>query len=120
MNRFVNMSLAYVSIIAFPLLGGCAGAQTKVDDTLSNQNVQNGIQLACAVYTGIKAGYDGYAADHKVSDTVTRAVAGADAAVTTICAHPPTSTAELVSKVTQAGVAVINALKQAQQEAAAS
>jgi hypothetical protein len=31
--------------------------QTKIDDTLSNQDVQNGIELSCGVYQGIKLGY---------------------------------------------------------------
>jgi hypothetical protein len=97
------------------LLCGCASVQTKVDDTLSNQDVQTGIQLACATFTGISAGWDVYAANHHVSDDAMTAVAGAKAAVGTICTPPyPTDTASLIATVTHAGVAVMSALQEAQ------
>jgi hypothetical protein len=97
------------------LLCGCAGVQTKVDETLQNQNVQTGIQLACATFTGVSAGWDVYAADHHVSNDATKAVVAAKAAVGTICTPPyPTDTATLIAAVTHAGVAVMTALQDAQ------
>lgn len=104
--------------VTLVLLCGCAGTQTKVDSVLQNQNVTTGIQLACATFQGVSAGFDAYAADHKISDTAMNAVTAAKAAVGTVCIVPyPTDTATLIARVTQAGVAVITALQEAQKEA---
>lgn len=117
MNRGINTHVIYAAILVASLsLTGCAIQQTKIDETLSDKDVQNSIQLACGVYGGIKAGYDDYANSHKISDKIKSAVAGADVAITIICANPPTSTAELVAKVTQAGVAVLGALQEAKKD----
>lgn len=111
----------YAILAAAVALSGCADLPTKVDATLSSQNVQTGIQLTCATYTGLEAGWDVYAADHKVSDTALKAVSAARAAVGTICQPPyPQDTADFIARVTQAGVAVITALQEAQKEANAS
>jgi len=97
-------------------LTACAGAMTKVDDTLANDDVQTGLMFACAVYHGVEAGWDVYAADKDdISQDALKAVSAAKAAVGTICTAPyPTSTNTLVAKVVEAGLAVAKALKQAQ------
>lgn len=116
------MKLAIIALGGALLLAGCAGTTTKIDETLENQNVQSGIQLACATYTGIKAGYAAYAENHDISDKTAKIVAGVTAGVDAVCTAPyPASTADLIAKVTQAGVAVFNALQEERrtQEAAA-
>jgi hypothetical protein len=97
-------------------LSACAGDQvTKVDATLASDDVQNGLQLACAVYHGVEAGWDIYAADNHVSDDALKAVTAAKAAVGSICTPPyPTSTAEAIATVVKAGSEVMKSLRAAQ------
>jgi hypothetical protein len=100
------------------MLAGCASGTaplTQVDATLSNANVQTGIQLACAVVTGAKAGWNAYAAGHKVSTTNQASADAAIAGVTALCTPPyAQNTADAIAKVTAAGVAVMMALSSEQ------
>lgn len=104
------------------VLTGCSSDKlTKVDDALSSDNVQTGITLACATYTGIKAGYDAYAIDNPVSDKTAKIIETAVAGVDEICRPPyPASTNEVIAKVTRAGVAVYNALMEAKRATASA
>ena len=111
MRKLFGAALLGVSLI----LAGCSSSGTapltQIDSTLSNQNVQTGIQLACAVVTGAKAGWDAYAANHKVNATNQANATAAIAGVTALCTPPyATNTADAVAKITAAGVAVIASL----------
>lgn len=107
----VKIRLCLVGLFCLFAAACASDGQPKIDETLSSDQVQTGITLACSVYVGIKAGYDAYATDHPVKEKTTQAIALASAGITEICTPPyPTSTNELIAKVTKAGVAVYNAL----------
>ncbi len=108
--------LALVGLMALFAVSACSTtSQTRVDEALASENVQTGIQLACATYEGIKLGYDAYVEGREVKPEVKKKVDLAVAAVGSFCTPPyPNSTASLVAKVTIAGVQVIQALKEQQ------
>jgi hypothetical protein len=106
------LALAGIAVVAL-LLTGCAGAKTKVDDTLASADVQTGIELVCAVYHGIRPGYDDYITTHPIGEKAEHTVAVALDGVDVICTAPyPNSTDTLIAKVTQAAVAMTTAMKE--------
>jgi hypothetical protein len=123
-SRILRYAAAMITLGIMALgLSACAGDTTKVDAALSSQNVQNGIQLACATFTGISVGYDIYVADHHVSEDAAKAVAAAKAALfgdpslptadqKGICTPPyPDSSATAIAAVMRAGANVYKALQ---------
>jgi hypothetical protein len=121
LHKLFGAALLAVSLF----LAGCSSSGTapltQIDSTLSNQNVQTGIQLACAVVTGAKAGWNAYAAGHKVSTVNQTNADAAIAGVTALCTPPyAANTADAIAKVTAAGVAVMMALSSEQGGATAA
>lgn len=115
MRKITALSLPAFTAAGVLLLAGCSSTTgnptTQIDQTLSNQNVQTAVQLACAVVTGAEAGWNAYAANHKVNPTNQANATAAIAGISALCTPPyATNTADAIAKITAAGVAVVASL----------
>lgn len=120
------MKLVIAALCGSLVLTGCASKNgtadlTKIDATISSQNVQTAIQFSCIALSGAEAGWSAWVSGHKVSDANLQAANAAMAAVSTACTPPyPQNTADVVAKVVAATVSVITALKSETGTAAAA